>query len=244
MPKPCPWSRPIPFSPAMILAVLAGRKTLTRRLPHLTQPKWLLGDPAVLEATAQTSAASLLAEVAHPEAGIRAALAAGVRPRDRRFLWVRESHRISTGDVGDRQAVVRYAADNTYRAVVMSAAEGEGPRSFTGRIRPPMHLPRPFSRLTLEVELVRVQRLQEISREDAIAEGVQRVGGEMLRWENWSAVEGQSGASPQAAFALLWNSINGPEAWAANPPVCAISFTVHHQNIDALLAERGLKEAA
>ena len=93
-------------------------------------------------------------------------------------------------------------------------------------------MPRGASRLTLIVTEVRVERLQDCSRDDAIAEGIHRVGGGVLRWENWSGAEGQSATSPQAAYALLWNSINGPGAWDANPWVVAITFSVEKRNID------------
>lgn len=92
-------------------------------------------------------------------------------------------------------------------------------------------MPRRYSRLTLIVTGVRVERLQNCSRDDAIAEGVERAGGGMLRWEWWSGAEGQSGTSPEAAYALLWNSINGPGAWESNPWVVAVSFDVQRGKI-------------
>jgi hypothetical protein len=80
-------------------------------------------------------------------------------------------------------------------------------------------MPRWASRINLLVTDVRVQRLQEISEEDAKAEGVMPSPGGM-----WSAADGQAGTSPQAAFAILWQSINGPGAWDANPWVYALTF--------------------
>jgi len=74
----------------------------------------------------------------------------------------------------------------------------------------PLFMPRWASRITGLLIDVRVERVNQISREDAIAEGISRVGGGKLRWENWSGKEGQSGFTPQAAFALLYESINGP----------------------------------
>jgi len=75
------------------------------------------------------------------------------------------------------------------------------------RKRPSIFLPRRGSRILLEITDVRVQRLQEISDEDARAEGYDR-----------------SHAFPREWFALLWERINGPGSWDANPWVWAITF--------------------
>jgi hypothetical protein len=66
-----------------------------------------------------------------------------------------------------------------------------------------------------------------------MAEGIQRVGGGVLRWENYSGAEGQSAMCPRAAFALLWNSLHGPGAWDANPEAVVLQFRVARGNIDA-----------
>lgn len=94
----------------------------------------------------------------------------------------------------------------------------------------PIHMPRWASRLTLIVTDVRVQRLQEISDDDARAEGVLPDG-----FEGYRGHEGTIGY-PTAiwAFRHIWNSIHGPDAWDANPWVAAISFTVHRCNIDTM----------
>lgn len=72
--------------------------------------------------------------------------------------------------------------------------------------------------LTLTVTDVRVQRLQDISEADAVAEAPP--------WDD------RAGNCTEA-FALLWNSLYGPGAWDANPWVAAIKFTVERRNIDA-----------
>ena len=94
----------------------------------------------------------------------------------------------------------------------------------------PIHMPRWASRLTLIVTDVRVQRLQEISDDDARAEGVLPDG-----FEGYRGHEGTIGY-PTAiwAFRHIWNSIHGPDAWDANPWVAAISFTAHRCNIDTM----------
>ncbi|WPM83115.1 hypothetical protein R5W60_21715 (plasmid) [Brucella pseudintermedia] len=135
---------------------------------------------------------------------------------------------------------------------------GERP-DWAGKFRQAMHMPRWASRITLEVTDVRIERLQDISEADAIAEGIYRVdpteeeiaSGECTRddfvfiapgtrsgigitkeqrdRENW-------GPTPQFAYGLLWDSINGPGAWKENPWVAAYTFRAISKNID-LIAE-------
>lgn len=84
--------------------------------------------------------------------------------------------------------------------------------------RPSIHMPRWASRITLEITEVRVQRLQDISEEDARAEGI--------RFHETSRVYGEGLCYPTArdAFAALWDKINGPGSWDANPWLWAITF--------------------
>lgn len=92
-----------------------------------------------------------------------------------------------------------------------------------------IHMPRWASRITLEITEVLVERLQEISEEDAKAEGIHY-------WPSYHAwcrydpagetPDGITGKSPSEAYALLWNSINGTGSWDVNPWVWAITFKV------------------
>lgn len=77
-------------------------------------------------------------------------------------------------------------------------------------------MPRWASRITLEVTEVRVQRLQAISEEDAVAEGLTPGRrDEQARQLSWGRL----------GFMELWESINGKRApWSSNPSVWAISF--------------------
>lgn len=99
------------------------------------------------------------------------------------------------------------------------------------RWRPSIHMPRWASRITLEVTGVRVERLQDISEADALAEGVFKKigsspGGEMDIVETATGSTLYYAAPTQAReeFRHLWGQINGPDSWAENPFVWVIEF--------------------
>lgn len=79
--------------------------------------------------------------------------------------------------------------------------------------RPSIHMPRSASRLTLKVTAARVEPLNHIGMMDACAEG-------------WPHGED----TPVGWFARLWNTLHGPDAWASNPEVVVVSFTVERRN--------------
>lgn len=113
-----------------------------------------------------------------------------------------------------------------------------------GRLRASMHLPRALSRLTLYVTDVRVQRLQDISDEDALAEGayLAKRSGRISDDYATMAVAGHWFSSSRHWYADLWDRINGPGAWEANPWVVAYTFVPARGNIDTLPS--ALKEVA
>lgn len=142
-------------------------------------------------------------------------------------LWVREN--VTRFDKGTCDQHVWYrAGGNEDWSKWTDLTEGEwplpeGPAGGAPYNVPCIHMPRWASRLTLTVTEVRVERLQDISEEDAEAEGAEPVlvppdGG------SWPHYEG---------FRELWRSIRGPDAWDANPWVAAITFTVEARNIGA-----------
>jgi len=101
--------------------------------------------------------------------------------------------------------------------------------------RPSIHMPRWASRLWLSVTDVRVQRVQEISEDDAREEGLERgcVGGLLPVYRGTPDLEWR--IYPDNAFQALWNSLHTKpgERWEDDPWIVAISFTVHHGNIDS-----------
>lgn len=184
--------RPILFSAPMIRAILAGTKTQTRRVlkPQPTHPHFGGRLPFML--VPDDEGEDLYLHSSCLGAAIRCPYG---QPGDR--LWVRDTHM----DLG---ACFLYRADagaETERALV---APGQP-------WRPAIHMPRAASRITLEVTGVRVERLQQISRGDAMAEG--------CPFANMAA-----GPDPRDWYRDLWDQINGPGSRAANPWVWVVEF--------------------
>lgn len=206
--------RPILFSGPMVRALLDGSKTQTRRVvkpqpdtAHDGEPYWFIGGYRVW--------------------GYRPApavpLRAGGNPLPSPYgqrgdrLWVRESfaHMYRDNAQPEKRAPedVAYMADNLT------------PDPYVyGSWKPSIHMPRWASRITLEINSVRVERLQDISEADAIAEGcTQNHNG--YYWGGPHPVSGlKQLATAKGAYEDLWESINGPDSWAANPRVWAIEF--------------------
>jgi hypothetical protein len=101
--------------------------------------------------------------------------------------------------------------------------------------KPSIHMPREAARLFLSIKSVRVERLQEISREDCIKEGIDyritdfekgyNLRGSWYDYERKTFNPLPSGKiSPSMSFMSLWRSINGPESWEANPWVWLVEF--------------------
>lgn len=102
------------------------------------------------------------------------------------------------------------------------------------RWTPSIHMPRWASRITMKITDIRVERLQDISEEDAQSEGTERgmlktMGGEFIL----------HGGSYTCGFINLWQSIYGPDSWAQNPWVWVIEFEVIRKNIDDVIREMG-----
>jgi hypothetical protein len=85
-------------------------------------------------------------------------------------------------------------------------------------------MPRWASRIRLRITDIRVERLQDISEDDARAEGAMWHDGGTYWHSGWRHDYSDVHADAHSSFARFWNKINGPGAWDANPWVWAISF--------------------
>jgi hypothetical protein len=142
-------------------------------------------------------------------------------PGDR--LWVRETHAFvfhPDGDLDGEQYSVECENGETGRFSVRYAADGCAV-DWDGGWRPSIFTPRWASRITLEITGVRVERLNQISEADAVAEGV-----ECVKLRFWKDYDGKEGVyvNPILSYQSLWSSINGPGSWDANPFVWVIEF--------------------
>lgn len=202
---------PIIFNGPMVRAILAGTKTQTRRIVKPWEPR--PGSNAVP------------ADVSYlPDFTCYRATCPYGRPGDR--LWVRETW---SNDFANHYPhdVVWYAADDGRRhdIEIRNGVRGiyspESGAFVPFRWKPSIHMPRSACRLILEIVRVRVERLQAISEAEARAEGIHQQS-----TTGWFSVAGTGGAgtTARAAFALLWQSINGPDAWEANPWVWVVEF--------------------
>lgn len=207
--------RPILFSGEMVRAIIDGRKTQTRRICKKEVQFDTNGDPFFFVPENAIDDESFGKWVGIDEYSPHG------RVGDR--LWVRENFRFLKSH--DRQSpsslspisVVFYESD----AVISIPCDA-------GRMRPSIHMPRWASRITLEITDIRVERLQDITECDAIAEGVERVNQcGILRCCGYKDHTGNRGGFMHAkkSFETLWDSINADRApWSSNPWVWVIEF--------------------
>lgn len=213
-----PRERPILFSGEMVRAILAGKKTQTRR--PLNTLHWV---PRTKE----------LLRYPFGQVGDR--------------LWVRETwahyqtvahvQGRTSSEVSDGRAAYRADGFDTIaqvkehvRSMVGVACEAVEVRGDAWR--PSIHMPRWASRLTLEITGVRVERLQDITESDAIAEGIGTEPRGPRSSEVWyqgalHPVKGLPKVFPFAhqAFESLWDALYGKTtSWPSNPWVWVIEF--------------------
>ncbi|MBI6576855.1 hypothetical protein AB7M18_002075 [Pseudomonas viridiflava] len=196
--------RPILFSAPMVRAILEGRKTVTRRE---------VKKPAALDCLAAGFEPAFLALPGNAD------LCPYGKVGDR--LWVREAWQADAqvNEVAPRELShgepIRYPADGASRQTGCSMIT-------LGKTRPSIHMPRWVSRILLEITDVRVERLQAITYEEAVAEGVHRDSACRM----WTATDegGTCHKYPVPAFRDLWSGINGAENWNANPWVWVVEF--------------------
>lgn len=187
---------PILFSTPMVQALLAGRKSQTRRIVkpqplYKTYSKYVMPDDAPKK---WHDCEDVTTICPHGEVG-------GI-------LYVRETWRWAEGFSGS--GWYEYKASNTDPLCTW---------------RPSIHMPKSAARIWLEITDIRVERLQEISEGDAVAEGIEDLTeGKRLSFKDY--LKGVHPLTAKASFKSLWESINGPESWEANPFCWVIKFKV------------------
>lgn len=244
--------KPILFSGPMVVALLADTKTQTRRtikLPHNNR----LGvwEPTTVGGTGiffrDGTQAPIHVAIWHTRTGDCIATPHQVGDR----LWVRETHAIVPRTAYRMSEGVQQTLrpDDDHDACVYAAG---WERTKPGIWKPSIFMPRWASRITLNVTGVKVERLQDISEAEALAEGVPDNDNYAGSFEKaycrkcgGSSVHGALGAgygvievdcaeceTAKMRYRNLWNFINGLDAWEANPWVAAYTFDVILKNID------------
>lgn len=249
------------FSAPMVLALLSGAKTQTRRLvtPHTSHTSGQWGRLDFSDAFVDPGVGDggyLKAKRADDDTRQRVFCRVCVGDR----LWVKETWRLPgrLNEKSPTQVAAQAIAAGYESAWAPVSYEADGARrnwdggiwGEPGKTRVSIHMPRWASRLTLEVTDVRVERLQDLTEEDARAEGVEPP----LSMETWSCMDRTGRAfellgEPDAemiedqeiahvqhvparqlltardSFRGLWDSLNGKRAsWSSNPWVWVLSF--------------------
>jgi hypothetical protein len=230
---------PILFSTEMVQAILDGRKTITRRTNGLneinklpdewTYNKWKAIGPHILwkhQFFNKTSQDYYWDGICCPYG----------MPRD--LLWVREEH-YRYGQWVEKEGVFTKTGRQKWQFIPhfdeikfsdnppMEFRKGmhhKDPHHVGWYKRLARFMPKAAARIWLEVTDIRVDRLQEITEGDAIAEGVERSisGNGLIVYKHY--LKPKYGPSSIHSFETLWTKINGPESWKANPWVWVVSF--------------------
>jgi len=231
--------RPILFSAPLVHALLDGSKTQTRRVVKLPRTReWF-----VLEdhGSGWWPYQSDDGESSNCNDGMEYPYSCPYgRPGDR--LWVREAFAIENtrdyeGDPGivpplgpvkwedeadeaSYRYIPRYRASEPDTQLMIAPSEKD---EIGMRWKPSIHMPRWASRILLEITDVRVERLQDVSEADALAEGIVRQRDDGFGLADTTHYHS---ADPRMSYWSLWEAINGPGSVEANPWVWAVSFRV------------------
>jgi hypothetical protein len=227
---------PLLFNQELIAAILAGKKSQTRRVVKGSKLKRLDGEGQI----------SLLAADPRSPYGTMG---------DQ--LWVREPYRFCAWDEDFESALIEYK-DGTVKEILpgeiwtedetefvydrlltdcikagrkigfeISKAPAEFTKEQIEKLdipwQSPIFMPRRCSRLRLVNEGIRIERLQRITEVDAIAEGI-------LHLDGFAAAARESSSSPQESFSLLWDRIHAAGSgnrWTDDPWVWVINFSVN-----------------
>lgn len=211
--------RPILYSTPMIQAKLAGRKTQTRRIMRVqlscdhsgyVEADWKdkpiqWSEIGLKHGKAYCSCCGNGVELSKDWSGLNCPYG---KPGD--ILWARETWcSVSRADcVGGVTTKYHYKAD----------------LEDTFKWKPSIHMPKSASRIWERITDIRVERLQDISEEDAIAEGIERTATiiDTEYYANYGDEDIGTSLHPIESYRTLWQSINGPDSWELSPWVWVI----------------------
>lgn len=206
---------PILFSTRMVQAILDGRKTMTRRVVK-PQPNTQLHDVKMgYWSEYPEDLKQPYIKCRYGEVGdvlwVRETFVEGLEMNDsEEFVWDED---------GQPKEKTWYKADNDIDYWWCDGVRENVPW------KPSIHMPKAAARIWLQVTDVRVERLHQITEEDAVAEGIERVPSVpfIIRYRDYIG-SAESFESPIDSFGSLWESINGAGSWGANPWVWVVIF--------------------
>jgi hypothetical protein len=216
----------------MVRALLENRKTQTRRIikphPELSESLGFVWKGRAFGKAISGGEEGTRNNFIRSHIGKSPVCRYGV-PGDR--LWVRESFQPLLAD--GFEGKLNYKTGEGYQ-IGYCATDGiqeyfdcSTDSAFCSKITPSIYMPRWASRITLETTDVRIQRLNEISDEDCIAEGIDYDKGTM-HCANYLDLKDDERIGrwlgPKGSYASLWEKINGKGSWDANPWLWCLSF--------------------
>jgi hypothetical protein len=224
---------PYLFSGPMVCALVEGRKGQTRRLlsplnSFFDGRPWPKGRWSEMQWTAArldsgpspAGNPGPYLKVPHLDNETAHRVYPRVQPGD--LIWVKETYVLAPMSGGVRY----YATDDVHELSTKKSS---------------IFMPRIFSRLTLEVTDVRLQGLQDISEEDAKAEGCNKAFlAEDLKQAFTEIMGGTPNSNYRCGYAKLWDDLNAKPGtgWYDNPWIVAVTFNVHKMNVDRFLEQR------
>ena len=205
--------RPIIFSGEMVRKILAGEKTQTRRVvkpqPYFWQHPNFPDKPE-------------MGRIMHPD-GYEIGKEDGPYGKPGERLYVRETCLLLEAEhiIDGKKIVYRADATPTSEALRQQFIDAGYPFKW----RPSIHMPRWASRITLEITDVRIERLQSITEEDAVAEGFE-VTGWSPTYNDPDNADCLPTFTPRDNFAEYWSVLNAKRgfSWDSNPWVFVIEF--------------------
>jgi hypothetical protein len=183
---------PILFSTKMVQAILDGRKTQTRRVIKPQPADSFLNNGHVIafvtEKTLNHTVYCPYGEVGD-------------------VLWVRETWCLTT-PFGPEEYYFGYKTSSQAEIKASEKYDYYSPDEW----KPSIHMPKEACRIFLKITNIRVERLKDISAEDAFREGINYSYDEEEGYKYWHYIKKKFGPSPIHSFQTLWESINGEES--------------------------------
>ena len=208
--------KPILFSTEMVQAILEGRKTQTRRLHGLDEIKKNSNDWTFYYFSKDDK--RTFAHFRKQEDNKIKSIFGTSPYQIGDILWVRETWQ-TTWNENKKSWDTIYKADGGYWI------DDDGIMKW----KPSIYMPKEAARIFLEVSNVRVERLKDISEEDAIEEGIEIIHyaeNILPVFRNYLLKEKKGTLNPRLSFRTLWEKINGEDSWNANPWVWVYEFKV------------------